>query len=73
MATWDIRLQCTKCGQRKRRCRNDGQPPFGHEPPATVMEVCYQCSDGLSEDVETLHFVDYITEQEEAAEAANIR
>lgn len=66
MSVWDIRLQCTICGQRKRRCRSDGNPPYGHEPPATTVTVCDQCSDGMETDKKTLHFIDYTT----AAEAA---
>jgi hypothetical protein len=65
MADWDIRLQCTRCGQRKRRCRSDGNPPYGREPPATTWEVCYQCSEDLGRDeVCTLHFIDYATDRE---------
>ncbi len=63
MNDWDIRLECTVCGQRKRRCRSDGCPPFGREPMPTVIETCYQCSHGV-EDVKTLHFVDYASEKE---------
>lgn len=61
---WDIRLQCTVCGQRKRRCRSDGNPPFGHEPQATTMTVCDQCGADTDEEVKTLHFVDYATDAE---------
>lgn len=64
---WDIRLQCTVCGDRKPRSRSDGNPPFGNEPPATVMETCYNCQDvKTGDDCKTLHFVDYSTEEEDA-------
>jgi len=64
---WDIRLQCTVCGERQRRCRADGTPPFGHEPVATVFSVCHNChanADYPDEEVKTLHFVDYATDDE---------
>lgn len=66
---WDIRIQCTVCGKRQRRHRADGNPPFGHEPPPTVMSVCYQCQSdaGYPEpEVKTLHFVDFASEYEMA-------
>lgn len=61
---WDIRLQCTICGQRKRRCRADGNPPYGHSPQSTTTVVCDQCSAESTEEIKTLHFVDYATENE---------
>ena len=67
MSVWDIRLQCTVCGWRVRRCRSDGNPPFGHEPPATVMSVCGNCdanNDHPDPETETLHFIDYATDNE---------
>jgi len=60
MNDWDIRLECTICGKRIRRCRSDGNPPFGKEPPSTVVTECCECN------AETLHFVDYSTEKEDS-------
>ena len=64
---WRIRLQCTVCGQRCRRCRGDGNPPFGYEPPDTVVTVCYNCSaraEMPEGGVCTVHFVDLATLEE---------
>jgi hypothetical protein len=62
---WDIMLQCTICGFRQRRCRKDGNPPFGDNPPATCVTECTNCSASLETDVVTDHFVDFITEKEQ--------
>ena len=62
---WKIRLQCMVCGQRKRRHRADGNPPFGNEPQATIMVVCDQCNADAGypvPEVRTKHFVDYATD-----------
>lgn len=71
LSGWDIRLECTVCGQRSRANRYEGDPPMGHEPPATVVRHCYNCSDsareyedGPSVAVETTHFVDIASDSE---------
>jgi len=51
---WDIRLQCTSCGFRVRRHRNDYPGFLGPEPKATLMTECSNC-DGEKR----LHFIDF--------------
>lgn len=64
---WDIRLQCTVCGFRTRANRYEGDPPMGHEPPATVERNCYNCeaeANHPKEGIKTVHFVDIATDEE---------
>ena len=64
---WDIRLQCTVCGFRSRVNRYEGEPPMGHEPPATVERDCSNCdaeADYPKGGVKTVHFVDIATDAE---------
>jgi hypothetical protein len=51
---WDIRLQCTTCGFRVRRHRNDYPGFLGPEPKATLTTECSNC-DGEQK----LHFIDF--------------
>jgi hypothetical protein len=64
---WDIRLQCTVCGTRVRRHRNDYAGLSGDSPPATVMTGCSNCTCEAGhprEEVQTLHFVDFASPEE---------
>lgn len=65
---WDIRLQCTVCGFRKRRNRRDyGGMLAGENLPSTLVTDCSNCTANLGRigaDVLTKHFVDLIDEKE---------
>ena len=66
-AGWDIRLQCTKCGFRVRRHRNDYNGAIGDAPKATVETECSNCTCNAgypSGGMKTIHFIDYATRRE---------
>jgi hypothetical protein len=61
-AWWDIRLQCTTCGFRVRRNRNDYPGFLGDQPKATITTECSNCTAEAGYPkggVETLHFIDF--------------
>lgn len=65
---WDIRLQCSRCGVRVRRCRDDCG--IGDRPRATVTTECSNCTCNAGYPpggVKTVHFIDYATPAEEKA------
>jgi hypothetical protein len=64
---WDIRLQCTICGFRVRRHRNDYPGFLGPNPKATVTTECSNCSADTGYPkggFQSLHFIDYATADE---------
>jgi hypothetical protein len=64
---WDIRIQCTVCGTRCRRHRNDHPGSIGATPKATLEGVCHVCTSAAGyprDEVRTLHFIDYATDEE---------
>jgi alkaline phosphatase len=64
---WDIRLQCTVCGTRVRRHRNDYNGAIGDKPKPTVTTTCSNCTCNAGYppgDVKTVHFIDYATPAE---------
>lgn len=67
-AVWDIRLQCTVCGFRVRRHRNDYNGALlGPHPTPTITTMCSNCTCNAGYpkgDVSTIHFVDYATKHE---------
>lgn len=66
---WDIRLQCTVCGFRQRRCRNDHPGYLGDKPKATIEVKCSNCTANANYPeggVKTLHFIDFASDKEEA-------
>ena len=69
---WDIMLQCTACGFRVRRHRNDYNGAIGDAPKPTVTTTCSNCTCNAGYppgDVKTVHFIDYATKAELAAHA----
>ena len=66
---WDIRLECTVCGFRRRKNRYEATDggPMGHEPPATVACHCSNCNaeaGHIDDRTDTLHFVDIASDDE---------
>lgn len=64
---WDIMLQCTACGFRTRRHRNDYNGAIGDAPKPTVETTCSNCTANAGDfapDVKTVHFIDYSTPAE---------
>ena len=64
---WDIRIQCTVCNTRSRRHRNDHPGKIGDAPKATLVTVCHVCASAAGyprDEVRTLHFIDYATDEE---------
>ena len=57
---WDIRLQCTVCGFRVRRHRNDYNGRLQGTPVATIETECSNCDEEIR-----AHFVDYYDPLEE--------
>lgn len=66
---WDIRLQCTACGFRQRRNRDDHAGFLGDNPKATITVECSNCTCNAgypSGGVRTVHFIDYAKPGEES-------
>ena len=57
---WDIRLVCTMCGMRSRRCRNDYDGKLGDSPAPSIETECANCCTNLGIDILTTHFVDIV-------------
>ncbi len=56
---WDIRLQCTVCGFRVRRNRNDYNGKLGQNPDSIIVVECSNCSaNANNKEIKTVHFVD---------------
>jgi len=63
---WDIRLQCTLCGFRVRRHRNDYPGKLGKNPDATIEIECSNCTanaDYPEGGIKTLHFIDIVSNE----------
>lgn len=55
------------CGTRSRRNRKDYPGKLGDDPKATLETVCHVCTSSAGypdEEVKTLHFIDYATDEE---------
>lgn len=60
---WHFRLQCTVCGFRVRRHKDDYRGALGDQPQATIEIPCSNCTANAGHprdgEVVTTHFIDY--------------